>query len=237
MAELEVAKHGRNIVQLAAKKEHPVAHKIREIAIEIVTIVFAVSLSIWLHGWSEHRHEQQQVRSFLLGLRTDLQTDIDGLRSISTNYHGFDDNFKLLAKLEPNHGPDARFDEAYAKADISASFVPRNSRFEGFRQSGKLTNIENLELLDDILTLYQSDYPAIQRSQGGWSSRQQRLRAYLDDVLESDSSEQHYKALTTPRGKRMLTGMIAHEQVYQRFDAYIARAGKIVKAINAEYGL
>jgi hypothetical protein len=30
--------------------------------------------------------------------------------------------------------------------------------------------------------------------------------------------------------------MIASFQVYQRFDDYAARAGRIVKAIDAEYG-
>lgn len=236
MAELEVAKHGKNIVQLAAKKEHPVADRVREIAVEIITIVFAVSLSIWLHSWSEHRHEQKQVRSFLLGLRTDLKTDIDGLRQISQSYHGFDENFKFLASLDPNAAPDAKFDEVYSAADANTYFAPRNSRYEGFRLSGKLTSIEDEKLLNDILALYQEDYPAIQRSQGGWATRQQRLRAYLDDVLDGDTSAQHYRAVTAPKGKRLLNGMIASPQVYQRFDDYGERAARIIKAIDAAYG-
>jgi hypothetical protein len=236
MAELEIAKHGKNIVQLAAKKEHSVAHKLREIAIEAITIVFAVSLSIWLHGWSEHRHEQQQVRSFLLGLRTDLQTDIDAVRSISASYHGYDKNFDYLAGLDPKGPADATFEEAFKTADINAWFAPRNSRFEGFRLSGKLTSIEDETLLNNILALYQEDYPAIQRSQGGWSTRQQKLRGYLDDVLEDDSSGQHYKAMTAPKGKRLLRTLIANSQIYERFDSYAARAGSIVKAIDAQYG-
>lgn len=236
MAELEVAKHGKNIVHLAGANQHPLAHRIREIAIEIATIVFAVSVSIWLHGWSEHRHEQQQVRSFLLGLRTDLQTDIAGLKEISSAYHRFDERFKYLASLDPKGRPDAKFDEIYALADANVFFAPRNSRYEGFRSSGKLTSVEDEKLLNDILALYQEDYPAIQRSQGGWSIRQQRLRAYLDDVLEDDSSALHYKVLTAPKGKRLLQGMVASHQVYERFDEYAARAAGIVKAIDALYG-
>jgi hypothetical protein len=236
MAELELAKHGKNIVQLAGAKQHPATHRLREIAIEIVTIVFAVSLSIWLHGWSEHRHEQQQVRSFLLGLKTDLETDIASLKEYSAAYHGFDQNFSYLASLEPTGKPDDKFDAAYTHADINGFFEPRNSRYEGFRSSGKLTSIEDEKLLEDILTLYQEDYPAIQRSQGGWGIRQQKLRAYLDETLEGDSSAQHYRAMTSPKGKRLLSRMIASSQVYERFDAYVARARRIVKAIDAAYG-
>jgi hypothetical protein len=75
MAELEVAKHGKNVIHLMGKKEHALAHRLREIAIEIAIIVFAVSMSIWLHGLSEHYHQQQEVRTFLVGLRADLKDD------------------------------------------------------------------------------------------------------------------------------------------------------------------
>lgn len=97
-------------------------------------------------------------------------------------------------------------------------------------------SIEAEKLLNGILALYEEDYPAIQRSQGGWATRQQRLRAYLDDVLDGDTSAQHYRAVTAPKGKRLLNGMIASPQVYQRFDDYAERAARIIKAIDAAYG-
>jgi len=83
MAELEVAKHGKNVVHLMAKKEHALSHRLREIAVEIAIIVFAVSMSIWLHGLSEHHHQQQEVRSFLVGLKGDLEGDVKALTNIS----------------------------------------------------------------------------------------------------------------------------------------------------------
>ena len=92
MAEQEIAQHSKNIIGLVTTKHHPFAHRIREIAIEIVTIVFAVSMSIWLHGLSEHHHQQQEVRSFLLGLREDLKGDIAFLNGVKSSYHQFDDN-------------------------------------------------------------------------------------------------------------------------------------------------
>ena len=236
MAELEVAKHGKNIIQVAAKKEHSAAHKLREVALEIVTIFFAVSLSIWLHGASEHYHEQQQVRSFLLGLKADLQNDVAGLKNINALHHSFDKNLQYLAALDPNGRPDgAKFDAAYLYADANVFFKPANSRYEGFRLSGKLTNIEDEKLLNDIISLYQYDYDAIHISEGGWSDQQQKLRAYLDDVLDGDSTAQHYKAVTTPRGKRLLNGLVASSQLYERLGTYAAHANRIIKAIDAAY--
>lgn len=236
MAELEVAKHGKNIIQMAAKQEHSLSHKLREMTLEIVTIFFAVSLSIWLHGMSEHYHEQKQVRSFLLGLKGDLQDDVAALTNISVLYHGFDSNLHYLATLDPKALPDvAKFDAAYLKADANVFFKPASSRYEGFRLSGKLTNIEDEKLLSDIIALYQDKYAVIQISQGGWSDRQQKLRAYLDDVLDGDSTAQHYKAMTAPKGKRLLNGLIANPQLYERFDDYVERARRIIKAIDTAY--
>ena len=58
MAELEVAKNLKKAVEIAKSEKHTWKDKLKEIALEIVIIVFAVSLSIYLHSWSEHREHQ-----------------------------------------------------------------------------------------------------------------------------------------------------------------------------------
>ena len=39
-------------------KEHSFADKVKVILIEILISVFAVTLSIWFHSWSENRHNE-----------------------------------------------------------------------------------------------------------------------------------------------------------------------------------
>ncbi|MEW6021145.1 MAG: hypothetical protein AB1807_03280 [Pseudomonadota bacterium] len=237
MAELEIAKHGKNVIQLMGKKEHPLAERLKEMALEIIVIVFAVTLSIWLHGLSEHRHEQQQVKTFLAGLRHDLQNDIEEVRGVSSQQHRYDANFAYLAALDPAAAPEQpRFDEAFELANNNSSFEARTTRFEGFKSSGKLIHIENEALLNNILQLYQDRYSAILRSRGYWGGQQEKLRAYLDDKLDgADSPEQQYRVLTEARGKRLLRRMATSPQLYQRFEAYAAQAEAIVKAIDAAY--
>jgi hypothetical protein len=48
---------------------------------EVAIIVFAVSLSIWLHGWAEERKDHREEREFLIGLKEDLQADMAEMRS------------------------------------------------------------------------------------------------------------------------------------------------------------
>ena len=72
----ELTKHGLKLYKTMADRKHSYGEKFKEILIEIGIIVFAVSLSIWFHNWSEHHHEQKEVKEFLLGLRHDLSDDI-----------------------------------------------------------------------------------------------------------------------------------------------------------------
>jgi hypothetical protein len=236
MAEQEIAKHGKNVIHLMTKKEHTLAHRIREIAIEIATIVFAVSMSIWLHGLSEHHHQQQEVRSFLLGLRTDLKDDIGALTRIVDGYHEFDKNFAYLSSLEAGKEPDwKKFNAAFEFMDANWYFIPNKSRFEGFMMSGKLSNIENEAILNPLLNLYQSLLPQIRTSEGGWAERQHILRAFRDDRLDSDEAREHYRLITSPKAKMILAKMQASPQIYERYQTYIEQSRQLLKAIDAAY--
>lgn len=236
MAELEVAKHGKNVIHLMTKKEHGIAHRMREIATEIAIIVFAVSMSIWLHGLSEHHHKQQEVRSFLIGLKSDLEDDVAQLARMKKAYKGFDANYAYLASLDPDKQPDwEKFKHVYAMSNANWFFIPARSRYDGFIMSGKLTNIENEKLLTAILSLYQSRLPEIQTSEGGWSSRQHKLRDYREDQLEGDDDASLFRVTTTPKGKRLLRAMDTSPQLYERYQNYIDLARQIVKMIDEEY--
>lgn len=236
MADQEVIKHGQKIIRLAGSKEHTLPHKLREIAIEFFTIVFAVSLSIWLHGLSEHHHQQQEVKAFLIGLRTDLKNDIDSIQELKNSYSAFNANFAYLAALDPKRMPDEKeFEKVVFESDANHYFRPFTSRYEGFRSSGKMAYIEDQTLLNEILELYQMSLPQIRSSEGGWASRQEKLRAFQDSMLEDDSLAEHFRLFTSPKGKRLVKTMIAHESMFKRYDGYAKQAAAIVQAIEKTY--
>lgn len=236
MAELEVAKHGKNVVHLMTKKEHGLAHRVREVAVEIAIIVFAVSMSIWLHGLSQHYHQQQEVRSFLLGLKNDLAADAAQLGKMSEGYKGFDANNAYLAGLDPARQPDwDKFKAAYAASNANWYFIPTRSRYDGFLMSGRLANIEDDKLLTEILNLYQSKLPEIQTSEGGWSTRQHKLRDYRESQLEGDDDASLFRVTTTPKGKRLLREMGTSPQLYERYQNYIDRSRQIIDMIDQAY--
>lgn len=236
MADQEIAKHAKNVIQLVTHKEHNWRHKLREMALEIFIIVFAVSLSIWLHGWGEHMHEQKQVKTFLLGLKEDIRKDLALLERVSATDRTFDQNFAYLAALDAALPPEAqKFDAAYAMLNSNFFFTPQSSRFEGFKSSGKLTNIEDATLLDNILTLYQSLHPEIKNSEHGWITQQNQLLTYLEQGLDDDSLAQRYKLIVAPKGKRLLRQAVTVPQLYERYQAYAKKGAEIIAAIDRAY--
>lgn len=237
MAEQEIAKHTKKVVRLFEKSEHGWRHKLGEMALEIITIVFAVSLSIWLHSLSEHRHEQQQVRTFLLGLRHDIANDIQATTQISAAYHSFDANFDYLSKLDPRSAPEPeKFEASYRLADTNIYFNPVISRYQGFKSSGKLTHIENEELLEKILRLYESTTVGIKSNERGWANNQEKFRAYMEnDMAGDDTLAERYRLVVAPKGKRLLRNQITYPQLYQRYNDYAALGAEIIKEIEHEY--
>lgn len=236
MAVQEIAKHTKNVVNLA-RSEQGVSHKLREIALEIFIIVFAVTLSFWLHGLGEHQHEQAQVRSFLLGLKQDIRSDIEQVEGIVRSHREFDQAYRYLAELDPAAPPDvARFDAAYEKIPANSFLVPQVSRYDSFKSSGKLINIEDQDLLQKIGSLYQFDIQKASLSFGGWSRQHGRLVSYLDDKTdEDDSRASRYRALTSQKGKRLLARMQTYPQLYERYDTIVRKGKAIIRAIDKAY--
>src|ERR1700748_1657028 len=86
MAEDEIAKHTKKIYKTWRAKELDLWHKLKEIIVEIFIIVFAVTVSIWFNYRSEHSHQQEDVKIFLLGLQKALTADIAEMQEDRRSY-------------------------------------------------------------------------------------------------------------------------------------------------------
>lgn len=236
MADQEIAKHTKNIWRLMSA-EHPFWHKVREMLLEIVIIVFAVSMSIWLHSIGEHRHEQAQVKTFLLGLKRDIQIDIAQVGDVLAFHHASDLRYAYLASLDPQEAPDrARFNAAYAHLNTNSYLMPRVGRYEGFKSSGKLTNIENDALLEKIVNLYEYDLPKAALSSSGWEKEHRKLIEFADLATAEDNSlTVRYKMATSAAGKRNLERMVTYSQLYERYKTIVDGGKAIIAAIDKAY--
>jgi hypothetical protein len=153
----EVTKHTRKIFKTIKNPSHSFGEKLKEIAIEILIIVFAVTLSIWLHSWSEHRHQQEEAHKFLLELKEDLKNDVALLKENESVAKKLDEDFKYILSLKKGKLSDSIVGPHTDVAFLGISF--NVGRYEGFKSSGKIGTIENDVLKNKILAYYQQTIP------------------------------------------------------------------------------
>ncbi len=237
MAEQEVIKHTKKVYKVWSSKEHSFWHKVKEFFIEIFIIVFAISISIWFHNWSEHRTEQAQVKTFLLGLKEDLTDDIYEAENLIEAYKNYDTVFTYLSRLDKNIAPNKDSLNRFLKPIFSNAYLrPNKSRFDGFLSSGKILNIEPDSLATQILYLYQEAIPQIKSSETGWVSTQNKFKDYvIDNVTDPQNDMATWQVLTTPKGKYLCTLLIPYPQLYDRYNNFIDMGKSIISQIDKMY--
>jgi hypothetical protein len=171
----EIIKHTKKVHKELKNPKHTFREKTKEIIIEIFIIVFAVTLSIWLHSWNEHRHQQDEVISFLKNLKKDLKKDLDRLNEDKSGYQKVTKAYKSILSLTPSQLDSLKRN----KSDINIPFFTAGKKtndgnYEGFKSSGKIGNIENEELKQLIVQYYQQSVPNINGID----------KVYLDFVLK-----------------------------------------------------
>lgn len=189
----EVQKHTQRIYKAAKNKEHTLGDKVKEILIEIFIIVFAVTLSISLHSWSEHKHQQEEVKVFLENLKNDLQNDVKSIDIEKEAYKKSNIDYEKILALTP-HQLDSIYKSKNKVEFPIYSHGPKMNigNFEGFKSSGKIGYIEDEKLKQKILNYYQIYVPAINEVDKYYNDF---LFKCFDKMIENaDKSEQEMYA-------------------------------------------
>src|SRR4051812_35887231 len=155
----EVTKHTKKIYDTIKNDKHSFGEKVKDVIIEIFIIVFAVTLSIWLHGWSEERHEKKVATSFLRGLKSDLMEDIQRLNENKELATRLDSNFVFLHKITNTADTVTEAMIGHKLSFSLNSTRPNIGRYEGFKSSGKIETIDDDSLKQNILAYYQQTMP------------------------------------------------------------------------------
>ena len=215
-------------------------HKAGEIAIEILIIVFAVTLSIWVHDRSEYNHEQKDVKAFLTGLKKDLSSDIVQLQEDKDAYIGAGMAFKYVSKQSPDFKLNTDSIKKYQDYLFNGTeFIPNNGRYEGFKSSGKLGNVEDNELQNDITSFYQGIVPTISASASSYSQRKQFLFEYLYKNIRRDANGHInlISVLSTDEAHIISLTLSSTEEITARYDRAIKKSKEIIRKINVDYDL
>jgi hypothetical protein len=235
--EQEIVKHSRNIFSISKDSKHSLITKAKEIAVEIFIIVFAVSFSIWLHGVAGHKKEQKEVRAFLANIRNDLNKDLKWLKYNSEAYKDDNKVYKSILQLTPSI-----IDSLNRTTTSNAMNFPmhifmdkiNNANYEGFKSSGKIGNIENIELRTAILGYYQQDAPASIESSALFDEYLLKTIDYLIENEAQTENELHFYASQKFKSKIEYLVMLSEMVIKGYEENSIKHATEILKKIDEE---
>ena len=212
--------------------------KVREIAIEVLIIVFAVSLAAFLERRREVSNEEHQVKEFLLGLRTDLKSDIAEMQEDLKSYQRYNALFTYLGNVKGTDKPVSDSVNKYERGLWSMSeLIVNNGRYEGFKSSGKVIQISNQKLQNDILDLYQEDIPTLIASTSFYKENKMLFFRYLNENIRrhTDGSTNQLDVLGSDVVKNMSMILASTEEIAERYNEVIAKSKKIMDEIGKEY--
>jgi hypothetical protein len=238
MAEDEIVKHTKKVYSIWFSKEHNILHKISEFLVEILIIVFAVSISIWFHNRSEHAHQQAEVKRFLQGLKSDLNQDIGEISNDMQSYMNQGKIFTYISNLRMNEIPNRDTIIKYRNFLFNTTELdPNDGRFQGFKSSGKIGNIENDSLQNDIMDLYEEDIPALLGSSRMYISiKLKLLDFYFKNQKRLTDSTTNYLDLFKYDEVRNLSGSLSGtSEVMERYNKCIQLMNKLIGEIDRQY--
>lgn len=163
MAEDEIRKHTKAALAAMHNPDKKFKEKFKDVLLEIVIIVFAVSISIWFHNLSDKYQENTEAREFLTALQGDLRADEANMINSKGFYQKSLLGMTYFAKV--GSGTIINMDslKKYEYVFFSSTDLEvHNSRFEGLKGSGKFGIIENKDLLNQIINFHEATVPHIQ---------------------------------------------------------------------------
>ena len=238
--EHEVQGHTKKIYKAWKDPRKQFWDKVKDIGIEIGIIVFAISLSIWFHSWSEHRHDQKDVKGFLIGLKGDLEADIKEMNEDIKSYVEAGQTFNYVASLKMNELPAEDSIKKYERSfNNSTGLIANAGRFEGFKSSGKIGNIGNRQLQNDILDLYEEDIPHLIGNTDLYTNNKLAFFSFIKkNTKRVTDSTTNFKEIISSGESFAYARALSHtEGIIEIYDMVIAKNKKIIEAINKEYDL
>jgi len=238
MAEQEVIKHTKKAFSIW-KTKNKFWHKVGDLLLEIFIIVFAVTLSIYFHDRSELRHQRHEAKEFLLGLKQDLKTDIEEMNQDKESFTKTNRAFMYIISRKLNQRLSIDSLREYSGWIFNTTgLVPNNGRFEGFKSSGKIGTIENKELQNNIMDLYQENIPNLINSTNFYTSRKQRLFDYVaaNGKRINDSTSNLVDLLSSDQAFNISQSLTFVGEILSRYDTCIKKMNLIIRDIDKEYG-
>lgn len=235
--EQEIKKHTSKIISAVRHKDKSLKKRIAEIFIEVMIIIFAVTFAAYIERSREYHHEQKEVKEFLQGLKTDLTNDVKEMESDKRGYTVMKSGFNYFISNE-------QFNKDSLKAYYGVfwsyvNLLVNDGRYEGFKSSGKINTIENVELRNAILDLYQETLVGLLSTTQKYTTLKYDFRKVLYVHLRRNNIHEpnleHVLKVPEITNYCYILRSSTTEAIW-RYDSTIAQSKRIISLIDKEYG-
>jgi hypothetical protein len=229
--EHEISSHTKKAFATMGKSEHSIWEKIKEVALEVAIIIFAVMVSIWFHDRSEHKHQQAEVKEFLEGLRDDLQKDTTSMKSQIIKHEKTVKDNALIATINSiENYQNLKKKGIEISLTTEYSFRSENSgNYKSFESSGKLGYLENKELKKRILLYYHATNSAVTKLENMYDKNIDKMIELMPKYKErSDLLFDRYFKQTIFLQKEYSKGLISF------YKEVVKESEKTLKLIDEE---
>jgi len=233
--EHEIRKHMHNILAETTNRKKSVWKRLGEIMIEVIIIVFAVSFAVFMERQREVHHEEKEVKEFLTGLKTDLKNDIKEMEEDKLVY-------KDQAKWMNYFGKEEKINQDSLRRHEwllwnNTHLLVNNGRYEGFKSSGKINTIENTELRNNILDLYQEIIIGLTNNTSGYNELKKDLQRKINYARKhaGQQNDNLAEVLQEQEIKNYCIRLQFTGESVRRYDSAISRSQRIIELIDSEY--
>jgi hypothetical protein len=236
--EEEIQGHTKKAFQKWNEKGLTLWQRAKAVAVEIAIMVFAVTLSIAFNNMSNKRQQNNDTKDFLLGLKADLTEDIKEMEADKETYAKKTAAFHYFTKLKMKEPVSKDSMAKYGNVIFGmAELMPNNGRFEGFKSSGRIGNIDNKILQNDIMDLYQENIPILLYITHDYVKMQKELSNYVTENRKrmTDTTSNFLILMKNDKVRNMCSILATTESIFERYDVCISKMKKIILEIDKEY--
>lgn len=237
--EHEIIGHTNKALKVLKDHDKSIWEKIKEIGVEILIIVFAVTFAAFIERTREASKEKSEAKEFLIGVKGDLKDEITDLQTSKNAMDSLRKSYTYLVSLKQE-----AVDSIAEHAKLGSFNIPKfatsttNGRYDGFKASGRIQTIENDSVRNHLLKLYEEDMPDVGFTQKVFNENQVRLENYLissaDDM--ADGMPGVMKTLTAQKCKMIVTFSLSYsDAVSKSLTKALAHAKKLEEELDKEY--
>jgi len=122
---------------------------------EILLVVVGILIALQINNWNEGRKQQNEINNALTQILNDLKQDkeiLDFFNKIEAEH------ILYLKAISNNEHESVGLDSILSSLDHYMYFSKNGNGYSGLKESGKISNIDNLELKSSLTNYYEIIY-------------------------------------------------------------------------------